>query len=284
VVSRLPDVHPPRASPGRRADLVTTVLLGAALPAGFRDRQRGEWLSDLGDLAPGARLRYVLGALRTLPGLRRSALRHDGGSGLAGVRLTGAGTAARILLFGMIWPVLSWFLMVPARYYALGVPSSAGDTGEHDPQGLWPLVGTPEWTMPIWIGLHLGAWVAVLGGLFLLATVVLVGTLALLRRSRGRRGRLLGAAGIAMVMLVAAMWSLSVDVWPSSAAGAIAAAVNSSLPAGLLGMLAVLCAARVRDLTRRARVGLVVIGAAAVGMAVWTYTPAGQAMLAWFMD
>jgi hypothetical protein len=286
VVTGSPVTRPTRASAVRRVDLAATALLGAALPAGFRDRQRGEWVSDLGDLGPGARLSYLLGALRTLPGLRRSALRHGGGaSGLEKVPLTGAGTAARILLFGLIWPVLSWILIVPVRYYALDVPARiASGTAEYDPQLLWPLVGTPEWTMPIWVGLYLGAWVAVLGGLFLLPAVMLAGTPLLLRRSRGRRGRLLGAAAVAAVALVAAMWSLSAGVSPSGFAGALVAGVNGVRTTGVLGMLAVLCAVRVRDLTRRVRAGLAVVGAAAVGMAVWTYASAGRAMLVWFMD
>ena len=80
------------------------------------------------------------------------------------------------------------------------------------------------------------------------------------------------------------MWSMSMGVWPSGFAGELLGTVNGIHATGALGMLAVVCAVQVRDLTRRVRVGLAVVGAAAAGVTVWTYTPAGQAMLAWFMD
>ncbi|WP_127500948.1 hypothetical protein [Actinoplanes solisilvae] len=264
-----------------RLATAATAVLAAALPAGFRDRQRGEWTSDLDELGPGARLSYLLGALRTLPGLRRSVLRHSGaGSGLPAVRLTGAGIGARILLYGLLGPVLSWILMVPVRYYALDVPSRiAGGTADYDPKSLWPLAGTPGWTMPIWVALYLAAWVAVLGVLFLLPWVVMTGSLSVLRRGRARRGLLAAVAVTAAVALVGAMWSLSTGALPFDLAG-----VNGIRTTGVLGLVAVLCAVRVRDLTRRARTGLAVVGTAAAGMAVWTATPAGQAVLWWFMD
>lgn len=60
--------------------------LAVLLPDGFRDRQRDEWLGDLLALSeagagPGARLRYLVGAARTLPILRRQVRRgHSAGA------------------------------------------------------------------------------------------------------------------------------------------------------------------------------------------------------------
>jgi hypothetical protein len=54
--------------------------LAVLLPGGFRDRQRDEWLGDLLALSEagagrGVRLRYLMGAARTLPILRRQVRR-----------------------------------------------------------------------------------------------------------------------------------------------------------------------------------------------------------------
>ncbi len=61
--------------------------LAVLLPDGFRDRQRDEWLGDLLALSeagagPGARLRYLMGAARTLPILRRQVRRGHSAGGL----------------------------------------------------------------------------------------------------------------------------------------------------------------------------------------------------------
>jgi hypothetical protein len=51
----------------------TVAVLGALLPAGFRDRQRAEWSADLAELASeggAVRWRYLLAAAWTLPALR----------------------------------------------------------------------------------------------------------------------------------------------------------------------------------------------------------------------
>ena len=270
-----------RLASARRGDLAVTALLAAALPTGFRDRQRGEWLSDLGELRRGERLRYLAGAAWSLPGLRRSAMRHGATSGLAGVPVTGAGTAARVLLAGLIWPVLSWILFVPVRYYALDVPGRlAGGDAEFDPKSLWPFAETPEWLTPLWVVLHFGAWAAMLGGPFLIPAVTLVGVLALTRRRRG--GRAIGVAVVAAALLMGAMASLSLGLEMTS--GAIAEKLNGIWAVGLLGALAVVCAIRVGDLTRRARAGLVAIGVAAMAITAWSYTTPGQSMIVWFMD
>ena len=52
--------------------MVTTLLVTALarlLPAGFRDRQRAEWLGDLAQLGGRSRARYLLTATLTLPSL-----------------------------------------------------------------------------------------------------------------------------------------------------------------------------------------------------------------------
>jgi hypothetical protein len=61
--------------------------LAVLLPAGFRDRQRDEWLGDLLALSEagagrGVRVRYLMGAVRTLPVLRRQVRRGRSAGGL----------------------------------------------------------------------------------------------------------------------------------------------------------------------------------------------------------
>ncbi|MDP9792860.1 hypothetical protein J2S43_001372 [Catenuloplanes nepalensis] len=91
--------------------------LGLLLPAGFRDRQRGEWAADLATLAadPAARRRYLLATVRTLPALRAAARGHE--SVLpAEADPAGAITASRIVITLLAWSIIGWLTTVLTPY------------------------------------------------------------------------------------------------------------------------------------------------------------------------
>jgi hypothetical protein len=130
------------ASAGLRpVDRFLVALLGALLPAGFRERQRGEWASDLLTLAaeePAACRSYLLGAARTLPALWSVARGGPGAPAIA-VPAGTRDTVARVLRLGLIWPIVSWVLWVPARYYGFDIPGRLRHReGAIDPQTVWP--------------------------------------------------------------------------------------------------------------------------------------------------
>jgi hypothetical protein len=59
---------------------LTVAALARVLPAGFRDRQRGEWIGDLAQLDGRSRARYLLTAILTLPSLYVAARSASGPS------------------------------------------------------------------------------------------------------------------------------------------------------------------------------------------------------------
>lgn len=273
--------RPPGSSTGlRRTDERIVRLLCALLPAGCRARQGEEWAGDLVVLAdedPTVRWRYLFGAARTLPSLR-NAFRHRDTARVevpAGVR----GSVARVLLLGLAWPILSWVLWVPVRYYAFGIPGrleAGGPSGVIDPQSVWPFEGTPGWLWPLGAVFHLGAWVTVLGGPFLLAAVGVVGSLAAWLW-RGRRRAHRAAVAVAALTCV-----VSVLVWTAVTDGATTH--DDGYVAGLLGATAIVLGTSTGDLRRRTRAALVMLGVAAITVLVSFHTTSGVAMLGWFQD
>jgi hypothetical protein len=74
-------------------------VLARMLPAGFRDRQRAEWLGDLGELPGPARLRYLVTATLTLPSLYVAARRRTPWTD--GIR-TGSGGYGLVAVFAVV--------------------------------------------------------------------------------------------------------------------------------------------------------------------------------------
>ncbi|AGZ42836.1 hypothetical protein [Actinoplanes friuliensis] len=259
----------------RPVDRAVLAVLGRLLPAAFRERQQGEWASDLLTLPADTRLRYLTGAARTLPSLRAQVRRGhvvpelEVGPGLA------AGFA-RIVFFGLAWPILSWLLWVPFRYYAFSVDDrlAAATDPEYtiDPQSVWPFDVTPGWLMIVWWPPHLGAWMAVLSGPFLIVAVTVFGSLLALLGRRARRRVVLLAAVI-------------VGVVGAAATGVLVALEisDNGFAAGFLGAVA-LGLTVVKGLSTRLRTGLVVVGLGAIALFVAFHTGEGQAMLGWFQD
>jgi hypothetical protein len=280
VVSAVNSTPPTSAASLRRVDYATVALLCLMLPVGFRARQRGEWTGDLMSLAqgnPAARWRYLIGAARTLPSLRSSISRRDATpiEVPAGVQAT----VARILLLGMTWPILSWLLWVPARYYAFDIPGRLERSGHSimiDPQTVWPFESTPSWLLPLWIVPHFGAWAVVIGGPFLLAAVGVIGTVtALLRHRRRRVHRLTVAVAALTAVLLTVGWAAVMNGLSTHDDGYIA---------GVLGVAAVVLGTTTGNLRNRTRVALVLLGVGAIAVFLSFHTAAGISMLGWFQD
>jgi hypothetical protein len=175
----------------------------------------------------------------------------------------------------MVWPVLSWAVWVPLRYWAADIPGrlAASDyTSAIDPKDVWPMGSRfDEWLGPLWIIPHIGSWVLLAGGALLLETVLVLGGLATLLRT-ARAGRRLLLTLIALTVLVLGV------TWP------LGGAANNTSTAGMLGVLAVALGARRSSLGRRSRILLVVVGVCAIGATVIGLLPVGEHMSNWFRD
>ena len=263
-----------------RAATALASALAALLPAGFRERQRDEWIGDLVTMSrAGAgrrtRLRYLAGAALTLPSLRRQVRHGTPAAGDVPAPVAMLDTAARVLLYGMVWPVLSWAVWVPLRYWAADIPGrlAASDyTATIDPKDVWPMGSRfDEWLGPLWIIPHIGSWVLLAGGAILLGTVLVLGGLSVLLRKARPGWRLL----LTLVAFTALVLGVT---WP------LGEAANYSSTAGMLGVLAVALGARTSDLGRRSRILLIVVGVCAIAATVIGMLPVGEHMIGWFRD
>jgi hypothetical protein len=286
VVSQLRPTLPGRPVPLRRLDLVVVSLLCLLLPPAFRDRQRGEWTGDLMALAdhdPRGRGRYLLGAARTLPSLRRLARRNraagDVGPGAAEeLRLTMPAlarvTIARVLLFGLTWPMVSFAGWVALRYYAFDIAGQIRDSGGPvDPQSVWPMEGTPSWLLAVWLIPHFGSWSAIAGGPLLLLPVAVIG--GMVAAVRHRHTATLGAAiglFVGAAFLVGFVITIVVGLQDRGSAAA------------LLGLVGVGLAATTPRLRTRNRVALLALSLASLGLAVASFGGPGHLMIDWFID
>jgi hypothetical protein len=242
-------------------------LMLALLPDDFRARQRDEWTGDLLALTSAAdRRRYLAGAARTLPGLRRAAHRRPAPDAIA-VEPAVGDTVARVLMSGLLWSTLVFWVFVPLRYYAI---AGAATT---DPQDVWPLAGDPGPLFPLWAAFQLTGWGVALGSVFLLCTVTLTG-LAATAVSRHRQ-----AIGLAAALLLALPAGLV-----ASLVLALTGGEDHGYTAGLLGLAALLLAYLRKGLPTRTRVLLAVAGVAAVILPIWSATPTGSAVLVWWFD
>lgn len=277
-MSAVESTGPVAASGLRRLEGAVVALLCLLLPAGFRERQRGEWTGDLLVLAegnPAARGRYLLGAARTIPSLRSAISRRD--DALLEVPPGVRATLARVFLLGLAWPILSWLLWVPARYYALDIPGRLARIDYAlDPQSVWPFDSSPLWLAPLWAVPHLGAWAAVLGGPYLLAAVGAVGTATAALRRRRRRVHPLT---VALAALFAVLGVVLLAAFPSGSLG-----VDDGSTAGLLGAAAVLLGITTRNLRNGSRAALLLLGLGAIAVFLTFQTAPGTAMIVWFMD
>jgi hypothetical protein len=271
-----------------RRERAALALLGGLLPAGFRERQRDEWAGDLVALAGGDRRRYLIGAARTLPILRSQVRNHPAARAVvldmpAGLRET----FARMLLIGLGWPVLSWLVWLPGRYYLSGVPGRLERSGymtQIDPNSVWPLGHTPDWLLPLWAVPFLGSYVAMYGPALLLSVGLVGGSGAGLRNRRHLVDRAalntltLGSVLVGLVLfLISSVVSLTTT---SEAAGA----VPTEAVVAVLGVTAVALGAGTPTLARRTRAALIALGAATIPLLLSFHTAAGDALYTWLAD
>jgi hypothetical protein len=268
----LPGASDPGATRLGRADRVAVSLLTALLPAGFRDRQRDEWTGDLLALSLPDRRRYLFGAARTLPSLRRAAHRR---AALDVIALpTGVlDTVARVLLAGLVWSMLSFYLFVPLRYYAFDIPGRSDTMMVVDPKELWPLSDGTGPLFPLWAALHLTAWGVVLGGAFLAVTVALPGLVAT-AISRRRHAAGLGVA--ALLMIAFAVVTTAVPL--------VTGTEDKGWSVAFLGLAAITLARLRTSLPRRTRILLAIAGLSTLVLPIWFGTTAGASMLFWWYD
>ncbi|WP_033343166.1 hypothetical protein [Catenuloplanes japonicus] len=254
---------------GARAGLSTADrwwirLLGALLPPGFRDRQRGEWAADLQSLAHdrAARTGYLLGAARSLPALRAAARGHDSVV-LAMSERPSALTAWRVLTIMLTWSVVGW-LCVAYQFEASG----HGEVVNTELSGL-------ELWLSIPVGLFsLGGMGAVFGPAlgFVTALVTVVHAVAERHRDSGHRVGV-AATALGILLLVCAQPTLNQLIF--SADG---------------DTLAVLALATLPFMTRRTglsvgrRVVLGVLALAAVAVVISYQTPWGHDLGVWLRD
>jgi len=229
-----------------RGERIALTVLAGLLPAGFRERQRAEWTGDLLELADStaaARRRYLFAAAWTLPALRGAARR---GGLTAPETVVGAPATllvlSRVLLVGLGWPVLSYLIAVPARYFLFDVPGRLARTGGMvDPKDLWPDGWAFVALYPVILVLTFGAYVAILGGPLLAGTLGLSSlVVGVRRRGRTRLALVLGGAAVLAVVLVSMAGGLPLTVVTD---------VDDGYGLGLLGVAAVLLALLTRGLT-----------------------------------
>jgi hypothetical protein len=266
-------------------ELVVVGLLARLLPPGFRDRQRAEWTGDLLAMekaGAGARWRYLVGAMFSLPALRSVVRRGDLGGPAGGVVVSpGRTLVARVLVVGLGWPVVSWLIAVPLRYVAYDIPGRRAAGVDTDPQDLWPVPA------PFWALLHAGAWFVTIGGAWLVVSLGIA--LAVLGPAQGGRSwaRRVGLAAIGVtgaVVAGAVGWMLPLVTLDHRWLGIVERSVVRDGVSIALAGLAVLLGALSPNLARRTRVALVVVGVAAVAVTVARYLPVTRDMVGWFED
>jgi hypothetical protein len=249
----------------RPADRALLALLGSVLPAHFRARQRAEWTADLLVLARhggAARWRYLLGAVLTLPTLRAHA-RHANAGGPEVVLKAAAPAAvmvARVLAITLGWAVLSWLVMLPGEYLVYRIPA-------HPAAILLPPLAV----------LYLGAWAAALDFPLVPVAALVAMVLVALERRRPWQHRLQVAILRVAVIGGVAVLLTSIDLF-------YALMSTGGGPAlGLAGLAATGLGTVGAGLSRPTRILLVVLGVAAVAVAVIDNT-VGLPMVVWFRD
>jgi hypothetical protein len=243
-------------------------VLGALLPAGFRDRQYGEWGADLLMLShdPAARRRYLLGAARTLPALRAAARGHESVE-LARLGRPGAVTAWRVIATMLAWAVIGWLSTVLVPYLLLRTGGNASDFGgqewiNHPPPVLMPFVAVLFW----------GGLATMLGPVLTVATSVTGLVLAVAERRRSLEHRIgTGAVSAALLIFVAPVQLQFME-----------RAAGDSLV--LLALAALPLMTRRAGLSVRRRVLLGVLVTAAVAIVIVYRTSFGHDMTVWLSD
>ncbi|MGX6603127.1 hypothetical protein ACWKSP_13445 [Micromonosporaceae bacterium Da 78-11] len=178
-----------------------------------------------------------------------------------------------MLLVGLGWPVLSWLIWLPGRYYAADVPGRLARADYQiliDPNTVWPLGHTPGWMIALWFVPAVGSYAAIYGPA-LLFSVGLVGGLSAGRHPAARGVPLLVVASVVLGIVLLAV-SIS------------AATLVTDVVVGAFGIAAVALGAVTATLSRRTRAALIAIGAGTVPLLLSLHTVAGEAMYVWLAD
>ena len=256
-----------RAVAAVSADRHWVRVLGAFLPAGYRERQQGEWEADLRTLSDDRRARraYLTGVIRTLPALRAAARGHQSAV-LEPPGLPSAVTAWRVITFVLANTVIGWLvgMLVPFLY----LRSRYGYTG-----GLmmsdW--LSSPGWLVALVNILALGRLLAAYGPILIVYLAVVVLIVACTERRRDGWYRFGGVVVAILIVVMAPM----LNVIPALNGG---------------GYLMILALSGVPLLTRRAglsvprRVILGVFIVAGLAVAIMSGTELGHDMIVWVRD
>jgi len=282
--------RPPGSLPLPVGQRLVVTALSRLLPAGFRARQRAEWAGDLlalEDGPSGVRWRYLLGAARTLPALRAAAGRGRGADPPSLPITLGTGAAAltslaRVLLVGLGWPVVSWLLWVPGRYYLYDIPGTIARTGAPvDPKDFLPDSPLIYLALPVVLPLQFGALVALFGGMLMVMSCALAAVVVgVAQRRRSARHRLmLSVGGIVAILSVLGGMGLGFG-----SPGGGQPFVGAPFTTGALGCCALALGLFARSLTRRTRIALLLLAVGAAFVIGAQHTEVGGQWQTWFLD
>lgn len=241
----------------RTADRRWIWALGLLLPAGFRDRQRGEWAADLHTLSTdrAARRAYLLAAARTLPALSAAARGHESVLPAAPVP-AGAVTASRIVIVMLAWSAIGWLTTVLLPYLS----ERAGRD-------------VPAETTPLSLVLGAAGLGTVLGYVLTLLTGLTTLVLAVAERGRAAHHRFGGVmVAVALCIVAAAQAGFNSEV-RLHADGLI-----------LLTLAGLSLTARRTGLPTGRRLTLTILTALAAAIVVVMHTPFGHDLRVWYLD
>jgi len=212
--------------------------------------------------------------------IRRSGLDSPGPVVQASLPVT---VLTSVLKTGLGLPVLAWFIAIPFRYVVLDIPGRFAHMRENplpfDPKDLWPTERPFVVLIPLWIALYIGGWTVLIGPLLL--TFVAFTAVVVSPKHLGARGlRRWAWSALGTVVLLLGIWFALVarDV------PVFFYAIDRGTTAALLGIVTLVAGLRLRGLSTRKRIALVLVALGGTAVFVTHHTAVGEAMLNWYLD